>query len=138
MSSFTINIDDKGKTKAKSKKKAKRAIKKTQTISKDDTKKVKAEISELEAKRSRVVGGWRGILQKASINKAINDKRKFLNAKEGLRAIRAETERVEARLKLEEARGKLSDLHKKRQVNFEGFGGFGSSPKKEIRFEDLY
>ena len=138
MPSFTITTNE--PKKSSSKKKQKRAIKKVTAIPKDDSKKVKEEIAGLEAKKSKVGGGWRGFLAKASLNKQIHEKRKFLGAREGLKNVKAETERIEARLKLEEARGKLGELQKKRQVSFEGLSGFGGqgTQRKQVKFEDLF
>lgn len=138
--SFTITTNEVKKATSKRKHSKKSGKAKVSIPRVDDSKKVKEEIAELEAKKSQVGGGWRGFLQKAGINKEIYNKKKFLGAREGLKNINAATEQINARLKLEEARGKLGELQKKSQVSFEGLGGFGSggTTKKQVKYEDLF
>jgi len=140
MPSFTITTNEVKKATSKKKYHKKSGKAKVSVPRVDDSKKVQEEIKELETKKGQIGGGWRGFLGKASINKQIYEKKKFLGAREGLRNVRAETERIEARLKLEDARSKLGELRKKSQVSFEGLSGFGgnSGQKKQVKFEDLF
>ncbi len=103
----------------------------------DLTPKVRKEIEDLQAKKALIPKGFKGFLQKASINKAINDKRRFLKSKEGERNLGAATQTLKKRIDFEKARGELHDLRKKNYVDFEGLGGI-QTEKKQLKFEDLF
>lgn len=102
------------------KKKTKTIIK---TIYKEPTesynKKVKEEIKELESKRSEIKGGFKGFIQKMSLNKQIHDKRTLVNAEDKLKKIKNQTELGRAMLEREKVKAELNQLRQKNQVSFD-------------------
>ena len=94
----------------------------TKVIYKEPTdsynKKIKTELNELESKRSQVKGGFKGFLQKMSLNKAIHDKRTLLNAEDKLKKVKHQTEYGKALIEREKVKVELNQLKQKSQVNF--------------------
>ena len=123
--------------KKQKKQKVRTIIKRVEAKVVDQTPKLKKEIEELQIKKKSSPKGFKGFIQKAQINKAINTKRQYIQAKEGARNLGEATKNIQARIEFEKKRGELQELREKNQVNFGGFG-FGSGPKKELKFEDLF
>ena len=125
-------------TKKKHKKqKVRTIIKRVEAKIIDQTPKLREEIKALETQKLSAPKGIKGFLYKAQINKAINTKRRYIGAKEGARNLGEATKNIQARIEFERKRNELRELRKKNQVDFGGFG-FGSGPKKELKFEDLF
>lgn len=108
--------------------------------SEDDYKKqreeVKGEITELEKRREAAPSGIKGFFQRASINQAINQRKKFIVSGRQLTAIKQQTAILNAQIGAEKAKNELRDLKKKREVDFDSLNSFGG--KKQIKLEDLY
>ena len=139
MPSFTITTNNEKKKGTSRKKKHKTKQRKTSTPTTIDfSSKVKDEIKDLQERKAKIGGGFRGTLQKAQINKAIYDKQKYLKSRQQERNLGAATQSIRKRIEFERARGELRDIQKKSQVDFSGLGGFQSPPKKDLRFEDLF
>jgi len=100
----------------------------------DQTKKVRAEIVELEGLKAKAGTGIRGFLRRAAIQKRIHDKGQFLSTKEKLGRVKQQTEFIKARTELEKAREEMKKTRKKTEVDF---GGLLAPPKK-IQYEDLF
>ena len=104
----------------------------------DLTPKLKQEIADLEDKKNTAPKGFKGILYKAQINKAINDRRQYINSKVGTRNLQAATSNLNARIEFERKKSELNELRKKNNVNFDSLGFSSSQPKKELKFNDLF
>jgi hypothetical protein len=126
------------KKRKKSKTKPKVITRYIKPVETDFSPKIKDEIKELQEKKAKIGGGFRGTLQKATINRAIYDKQKYLKSRESERNLGAATQSLKKRIEFEKARGELRDIQKRNQVDFSGLGGFQSSPKKDLKFENLF
>lgn len=91
----------------------------------DYTKGVKEEISALENLKSKSGKGFRGFLNRASLNKQISEKRKILSVSERKKIIDQKNELGKSLVERERIKAELSK--QKSQVNF-----------KPITFDDLY
>ena len=88
-------------------------------LKEDEGNKLKAEISELEQKRAQLIGkGFKGFIQRLSINKRIGEKQMYFSAKDKLKSIKAKTEYMGAMLEHEKVKNELKELKQKNQVNF--------------------
>jgi hypothetical protein len=105
----------------------------------DLTPSIREDIKALQEKKALAPKGFKGFLYKAQINKQINDKGKYIKAKEGARNLQQETIKLGHQIEYEKKKNELQELRKKNEVNFNSFG-FGSpnAPRKELKFEDLF
>lgn len=121
---------------SKKNKKHKKKIDKLMAIPKDDSEKISDEITKLEKRKGSVEKGWKGILQRALINKQINERRKYLNTKRNIKGIKQTTNLIRERIELEKAREELKQVRDRNKVNFDPF--INQSNQKQLRIEDLY
>jgi len=132
-----------GKKRKKSKTKTK-VVYKTKTIpsitpTKEDSSRLKKEISELEESKKQAGSGIRGVLRRMSIQKKISDKSGYFKARDKLAATRKATELVKGQTELEEAKNKLKEARSKSKVNFEGFSNLSNpQQKKELKIDDIF
>jgi hypothetical protein len=96
------------------------------------------DIEDLQAKKALAPKGFKGFLQKAQINKQINDKSKYIKSKEGARNLKEETIKLGHQIEYEKKKNELQELRKKNEVNFNSFGLAPRTPRKELKFEDLF
>jgi len=100
---------------------------------------LKKEIIDLEKKRSEVPKGFKGVVQKAAINKEINERRKFMRGERNLVRMDRKNIQMKKQVAYEKTKEELLSLRKKNAVNFEDLGGtnFGSG-NKQVKYEDLF
>ena len=132
---------------AKKRKKSKAKVKvvyKTKTIpsvtpTKDDSSRLKKEISELEESKKQAGTGIRGVFRRMAIQKKISDKSGYFKARDKLATTKKSIELMKVQTEFEEAKNKLKEVRSKRQVNFGDFGK-QSNPQqiKELKFEDMF
>jgi len=103
---------------------------------KESQKGLKKEITELEEKKKASPKGFKGFIQKASINRAINQRRAILGSAKQAELVKIKTSVVKAHVELQENQNKLQELRKRNQVDFSGINSL--SPAKQIKLEDLY
>ena len=99
---------------------------------------LKADIKALQEKKTLAPKGFKGIIYKAQINKEINDKSKYIRSKENSRNLQEETIKLGHQIEYEKKKNELQELRKKNEVNFNSFGLAPKTPRKELKFEDLF
>lgn len=105
----------------------------------DQTPAIKDEIKVLQEKKALIPKGFKGFLQKAQINKAINTKSQYIRAKESSRNLKEATIKLGNQIEYEKKKNELAELRKKNQVNFNSFGfEQPKTQRKELKFEDLF
>ena len=109
------------------------------TPAKDESLRLKREISELEESKKQSGTGVRGMLRRMAIQKKISDKSGFFKARDKLVTTKKSIELMKVQTEFEEAKNKLKEARSKRQVNFGDFGK-QSNPQqiKELKFEDMF
>lgn len=100
-----------------------------------EANKLKKEIAELEEKRKQTPKGFKGTLQRMTLNKRISEKSTFLRSQDRLRNIKQTTELTKSQVNLEQARADLKKAREKSKVNFEGFG---SATSNQIKMENIF
>lgn len=111
-----------------------RTIKPAGPTTKEVVSETKQEISQLQAQKQKVKGGVRGFLQKAAINKRINEKARTLSTIRQTETTRRQTELTKAQAELQKSRAELQETRKK--VDFTGI--LPETKKKQINLADLY
>ena len=109
------------------------------TPTKEDSSRLKKEISELEESKKQAGTGIRGVFRRMAIQKKISDKSGYFKARDKLATTKKTTELIKVQTEMEEAKNKLKEVRSKRQVNFGDFGK-QSNPQqiKELKFEDMF
>ncbi|MFX1312070.1 MAG: hypothetical protein ACFFHD_05615 [Promethearchaeota archaeon] len=99
---------------------------------------IKKEIQTLEEKKVNVPKGLRGILQKAAINKAIYERKKFLNVERKTQMTKAQVKAIKSNLELEQEKEKLKAIRNRNKVNFSDISESPKDEKRSVKFDDLF
>lgn len=113
---------------------------KKRSVQENYNEKIRKEIKELEEKKKGLGPGFKNKLVGFGINKAINERKAVLSAERRTEQATRLTQQYNKQIELETAKGRLLELKKKNQVNFESLGGtdFGNTQRKALKFEDLF
>lgn len=93
---------------------------------------IKEEIRELEQKKAEIPKGIKGTLQKLAINKAINDRRRYLGTKREIALTKEKVALGKEKVELEKVKAELQQKKKKSQINFSDI--FPSDNRKQVKF----
>lgn len=96
-----------------------------------DDEKLEREIRDLESKKANLPKGFKGFVQKASINAAINDRKRLINNRRAITKVKVQTE-------LEEARGRLNALRKKNAITLDSLYGNTDKKDKGVDFGSMF
>lgn len=101
---------------------------------------LRKEITELESKKSSLPKGFKGKLIGMGINKEISRRKAMLRADRRSEQVSRLTTQLSKQVELEKTKNQLLELRKRNQVSFEGLGGGSmmNTPKKQVKFEDLF